>query len=127
MQREKFGACADGNAAYIYTIRNSEGMTTMISDFGGAIINLYVKDKNGEFRDVVLGFDTLAEYEANPPYFGTLIGRCANRIKGGKLCLNEKEYQLDTNDDANHLHGGFYGFHKRLWNAEQISESMLLY
>lgn len=125
MQKEKFGVCSDGKNAYIYTINNSVGMIVKVSNFGGAIISLYVKDKNGELRDVVLGFDTLAEYEANPPYFGTLIGRCANRIKDGKFCLNEKEYQLDVNNEANHLHGGFSGFHKRLWNAEQTSESSI--
>lgn len=125
MKREKFGVCTDRRVAYLYTISNSSGMTAKISDFGGVMVSLFVKDKTGNYRDVVMGYDTLAEYENNPAYVGALIGRCASRIKDGKFNLDGKDYQLDKNDNTNHLHGGFEGFNKKLWNAEQISASCL--
>ncbi len=125
VNKEKFGVCKDGKSAYLYTIKNEAGMSAKICDFGGIIVNLFVKDKLGQKKDVVLGFDSLAEYEANPPYFGAAIGRCANRINDGRFSLDGKEYQLDCNEGENHLHGGKQGFDKKLWNAEQTSPDSL--
>ncbi len=125
MSKEVFGVCQDGRTASLYTLSNSKGMTAKITDFGGAIVSLFVPDKNGVMTDVVLGFDTLAEYEANPPYLGALIGRCGNRIVGGTFTLDGTTYQLDLNDGPNHLHGGFKGFDKKLWNGEQTAPNSL--
>ena len=126
MQKELFGVCADGRKADLYTISNSSGMTARISDFGGAVVNLYVKDRDGNERDVVLGYDNLAGYEKNACYFGMLIGRSGNRIGGGRFSIDGVEYQLDNNERANHLHGGFAGFDKKLWHAEQTENSLKL-
>ena len=126
MKKEFFGVCADGRKASIYTIGNSSGLTARISDFGGVVVNLFVRDKDGNERDVVLGYDTLAEYEKNPCYFGALIGRCGNRIGRGRFSIDGTEYQLDNNERVNHLHGGFQGFDKKLWHAEQTENSLKL-
>ena len=114
----------DGQRIFIPYIMKWD-LSAKISDFGAVIVNLFVKDKTGVLRDIVMGYDTLAEYEANPTYFGATIGRCANRIKGGTFIIDKVEYKLDCNDGANHLHGGFEGFDKKLWNAEQITENSL--
>jgi aldose 1-epimerase len=74
----------------------------------------------------VLGFETLDDYVTNPRYFGALIGRHANRIALGKFSLNGVEYQLEQNNGVNHLHGGFKGFDKRVWNARRDSTGLQL-
>ena len=127
MDEKEFGKLKDGRAAYLYTLRNGNGLEAQITDFGGIVTKLIVPDKNGQPVDIVLGFDTLAEYEVNPPYFGAIIGRCANRIGSGRFTLDGKTYQLDCNEGgSNHLHGGIEGFNKKLWKAEQPSEDSLL-
>lgn len=126
MKKEFFGVCADGREASLYTIGNSAGMTARISDFGGVVVNLFVKGKDGSMRDVVLGYDNLADYEKNPCYFGALIGRCGNRIGGARFSIDGVEYVLENNERANQLHGGFQGFDKRLWHAEQTENSLKL-
>ncbi len=125
MKKQAFGVCQDGRTASLYTLTNNNGMTAKITDFGCAVISLLVPDKNGNMTDVVLGYDTLAEYEVNPPFLGVAIGRCGNRIVGGTFALDGVSYQLDLNDGANHLHGGYKGFDKKLWNGVQTAESSL--
>ena len=101
----------------IYTLRNSHGCEARITNYGGIVVSLTVPDKNGKLDDVVLGFDTNPEYEANSPYFGALIGRYGNRIAKGKFMLDGKEYSLPINDPPNSLHGGKIGFDKHVWQA----------
>lgn len=125
MKKEVFGVCKDGRTASLYTIANKSGMTAKISDFGGVIVSLFVPDKGGVMTDVVLGFDTLAEYEVNPPFLGAAIGRCGNRIVHGTFALDGVTYRLACNDGVNHLHGGPEGFDKKLWNAVQTAENSL--
>lgn len=125
MNTEEFGVCKDGRMAYLYTICNNNGMSAKITDYGATIVSLYVKDKEGELRDVVLGYDTLAEYENGAAYFGAAIGRCANRIRHGLFSLEGETVQLNCNDGENHLHGGFAGFDKKVWSAEQTDENSL--
>ncbi|HEX6717655.1 MAG TPA: aldose epimerase family protein [Pyrinomonadaceae bacterium] len=109
-----------------YTLANDLGFEASINTYGGTITSLKAPDRHGIFGDIVLGFDTLDEYVRNPRYFGALIGRHANRIAGGKFLLNGVEYQLTKSDGANHLHGGFKGFDKRVWSARQDDNTLHL-
>ena len=113
-----FGTTA-GAEVYLYTLTNDLGYKVSITTYGGAITSLWAPDRDGNFGDIVLGFETLDEYVSNPRYFGPLIGRHANRIAQGRFTLNGVEYQLPRNNNANHLHGGFKGFDKRVWNATE--------
>ena len=113
-----FGTTA-GAEVYLYTLTNDRGLSVSIITYGGAITSLKVPDRNGKLGDIVLGFEKLDEYVSNPRYFGALIGRHANRIAGGRFSLNGVEYQLPQNNGANHLHGGFNGFDKRVWSARE--------
>ena len=94
--------------------------------YGGAITSLKTPDRDGRFGDIVLGFETLEEYVHNPRYFGALIGRHANRIARGRFSLNGIEYQLPCNNGANHLHGGFRGFDKRVWTVREDDNALHL-
>lgn len=109
---------------YLYTLEN-EHLRVEISNYGGIIRSLFVKDFN---LDVVLGFHDLADYIADKNYIGALIGRHANRIANGKFILNTKEYRLNINNGPHHLHGGVTGFDKRVFDVvEETSDSLTLH
>ncbi|HKW30710.1 MAG TPA: aldose epimerase family protein, partial [Verrucomicrobiae bacterium] len=117
-----FGKMPDGTPVEIYTLRNRKGMEARIMTYGGIVQSLKVPDKNGDFGDVVFGFDTLDGYlspayvKANP-FFGALIGRYGNRIANGRFSLDGQDYTVSTNDGPNCLHGGAEGFDKRVWKV----------
>lgn len=113
-----FGTTPDGQNATLYTLRNANGMEVRATDYGGIIVSLRVADREGQFEDVVLGYDSLASYIEETPYFGAIIGRYGNRIANGRFTLDGQTYTLATNNGPNHLHGGLKGFDKVLWNAE---------
>ena len=115
--KKNFGS-TEGQEVSLYTLTNERGFAVTITNYGGAVVSLKAPDRNGRFGNVVLGFETLDEYVRNPRYFGGLIGRHANRIDHGKFSLNGTEYQLTQNNGVNHLHGGFRGFDKRIWEAK---------
>lgn len=120
--RFAFGTLPDGRAVDGFTLRNARGMEVRVAGYGGAILSVKVPDRQGRPGDVVLGFDRLDQYVADRAYFGALIGRYANRIRGGRFRLDGREYALPVNDGANHLHGGPGGFHKVAWDAEPFDD-----
>lgn len=111
---------------FIYTLTNPLGFEVSVTNYGGAVTSLKTPDRDGNFGEIVLGFESLDDYVHNPRYFGALIGRHANRIGGGKFSLNGSNYQLPQNNGANHLHGGFKGFDKRVWNVREGEKSLHL-
>ena len=116
---------ADGKAVTLYTLKNSKGAEAQICNYGGIVTSLKVADKNGNFSDVVLGYDNLEGYIKATPYFGCLVGRYGNRIAGGKFNLNGKEYTLAQNNDKNSLHGGLKGFDKVVWDVAKVTDNSL--
>lgn len=117
-KQEVFGTTPGGSTIDRYTLVNANGLSAAIITYGGTLTSLRVPDRSGVLSDVVLGFDTLAPYLAEHPYFGSLIGRYGNRIGGGRFGLNGAAYTLARNDGPNHLHGGPGGFHRRIWKAQ---------
>ena len=121
ISEEAYGS-TDGGDVTEYTLENENGMRVSIINYGGIITSIYAPDKNGELGDVVIGFDSLAGYEGDNPYFGALIGRYGNRIAKGQFTIDGETYRLPTNDGPNSLHGGDTGFNHVLWNAEPVEE-----
>ena len=117
-----FGTTKDGREVKEYTVENANGMSFSAIEFGAVIRRIFVKDKNGELADVVLGFDSVQDYENDDTYLGAVVGRYANRIGNATFTLNGVEYQLDKNDNNNHLHGGYNGYEKRVWTSENFTE-----
>ena len=115
---QPFGSPPDGRDVDLYTLTNDNGMQASITTYGGIVTSLSAPDRNGQYADVVLGFDDLDGYLAGHPYFGAIIGRYGNRIAGGTFTLDGQSYELAQNNDGNHLHGGIAGFDKALWVAE---------
>jgi aldose 1-epimerase len=126
IKQEQFGSLDNGSDAAIFTLKNTNGLIAKITNYGGIITELHVPDKNGKNADIVLGYDTLAEYRAASPYFGALVGRYANRIANAEFQLDGKKYSLEKNNGVNHLHGGKIGFDKVIWNAETLGEKLTL-
>lgn len=112
-----FGDMPDGRPVTIFTLKNSRGAEARISEYGGILVSLKMPDRNGQFGDVVLGYDNLSDYLKSSPFFGALIGRYGNRIAKGKFTLDGVEYTLPTNNPPNSLHGGDKGFDKVLWHG----------
>jgi aldose 1-epimerase len=115
-----FGTATDGTPVRIYTLTNSKGMVAKVTEYGAMLTELWVPDRDGKLADVVLGFDSLEQYLNGPSFFGSTVGRVANRIAKGRFTLNGKEYVLATNRPPNHLHGGFKGFDKRIWKSRPL-------
>ena len=116
-----FGETTDGTAVSLYTLSNNKGAEVGICNYGGLVIFLKVPDRQGRLGDVVLGYDALADYLKDSPYFGALIGRYGNRIAKGKFTLDGKEYTLAVNNGPNALHGGRKGFDKVVWETRLLA------
>jgi len=121
ISQKPFGQTKDGTPVTLFTLRNIRGAEARISNYGGLLISLKVPDRNGKLGDVVLGYDTLAEYLKESPYFGALVGRYGNRIAKGKFTLDGKEYTLAVNNGPNALHGGLKGFDKVVWTPTLVA------
>ena len=117
--QSKFQTEVDGKKTDLFTLRNKNNMEVCITNFGGRIVSVMVPDKDGQMRDVVLGFDSIQDYISKPSDFGASIGRYANRINQGKFTLDGVEYQLPRNNYGHCLHGGPQGFQYRVFDAVQ--------
>jgi aldose 1-epimerase len=120
-KRVDFGTLQDGSRVEAAELSNSAGMSVRIIALGAAIQSLTVPDRNGTREDVVLGYDSPRDYLAKRQYFGATVGRYANRIARGKFTLDGHEYQLETNDGPNHLHGGLHGLDTVLWTIDKVT------
>lgn len=124
--QEKIVAEYDSKEIKFFQLENSHGLKVLLMNYGATLISLFVPDRQGNLADITLGFDSFEEYLGKNPYFGSTIGRYANRIGQAKFVLDGREYQLAKNDGENHLHGGIKGFDKVVWEAEPIRNSHLL-
>jgi aldose 1-epimerase len=118
LTRRPFGVLPDGTSVDIISISQSGGLAIDVLTYGAIIAALRVPGANGRAANVVLGFDRLNSYVDKSPYFGAVIGRYANRIAGGRFEIDGRVYHVSPNEPPNHLHGGFKGFDKRVWEAE---------
>lgn len=118
--KEFFGKTADGIDVNSFKLSNENGMTVTVIEYGASVTGITVPDRNGESVDVVLGYDTVAEYETNDFFFGCIVGPNANRIENAKYEIDGKEYSILVNDNDNNLHSGPKGFDKVVWKGEEL-------
>ncbi len=119
MIKRLFGKTADGKDVYSYVLYNGKIALTVLS------LGATVQSVKYDGRDIVLGYDTVAEYEKNDGYLGAVIGRYANRISGASFKIGKKKYNLSANEGQNSLHGGNFGFDKVLWQEDESSENSI--
>lgn len=120
-----FGETPDHQTVSLYRMENANGASMTISDYGCRIVSVMVPDKNGELRNVVLGYSSLEGYLTDTAFLGAIVGRHANRIGDGKFSLNGVDYTLATNNGPNHLHGGPTGFATRVWDAKIADDKLV--
>lgn len=120
-----FETKVNDHSVNLYTLKNKNGMEVCITNFGGRIVSVMVPDKNGNMKDVVLGFDSIADYVNIPSDFGASIGRYANRIKDGKIVIDGDTIQLPQNNFGHCLHGGPKGWQYQVYEAKQIDDTKL--
>jgi aldose 1-epimerase len=120
IKKEPFGKTPEGEEVDLYTLTNAYGLRVKIMTYGATITDVETPDRDGKLANVTLSLDSLADYLKGHPFFGSTVGRYANRIAKGKFTLDGHEYKLATNNNANHLHGGNKGFDKAVWKAEPV-------
>ena len=118
---EKFGTLADGRPIEMVILRNANGIQMKVITYGAIIVSLDLPDSSGRVADVVLGFDDITSYVNHSPYFGSIVGRYANRIRGGVFELDGTRYHLSRNEGRNCLHGGAHGFDKAVWAIADLT------
>ncbi len=124
VSKRVFGILPDGTKVHEFRMINENGMEVSVLEYGAAIRDLIVKDRDGKKANVSLGFPNLEDYLEKSPYFGCIAGRYANRIAEGKFTLDGEVYQLATNNGPNHLHGGDKGFDKRVWVGKPLESGL---
>lgn len=122
ISKSEFGK-VNGEIVYLFSLENDNGIRTSITNYGGIMTTLFVPDKKGTIEDVILGFDNFNSYLKENPCFGVIIGRYANRIAKGTFKIDNETYKLSLNYGTNHLHGGFKGFDKVVWNTEELKNN----
>lgn len=124
----KFDTVINEKPVKLYVLKNKNGMEACFTNFGGRLVSLMVPDRDGNFRDVVLGYDNIAQYADSvnsPSDYGATIGRYANRINKGQITVAGQKYQLPTNNFGHCLHGGPSGWQYQVYDAEQVDEQTL--
>lgn len=124
MMNKKFFGKFDENDVFVYNIK-SDNIEAEVLNMGAVLHSLKVRGKGGEFVDVIGGYNTIDGYINGIYKHGAIIGRCANRISKGRLNIDGKHYQLSINCHGNHLHGGFVGYHRKMWSVENCTDDTI--
>ena len=123
---EKFGILPNGATASLYTITNGP-MKAVLTDLGATLVKLFVPDRDGNLSDVVLGFDDPRQYCKSDSFFGTVVGRNANRIGGATFPLNDKQYKMDKNEGNNNIHSGLDFYKDRIWQVLSLEKDSITF
>lgn len=126
LKKADFQTEVNGKKTDLFVLKNQQGMEVCITNFGGRIVSVMVPDKEGNMRDVVLGFDSIQDYMKYPSDFGASIGRYANRINKGQITIDGVTFQLPQNNFGHCLHGGPKGFQYQIFNVDSISTQTLI-
>jgi aldose 1-epimerase len=120
VKEQAFGVFSDGSVSHLFTVSNNDMMFS-VTDYGCLLTSIILPSSCGCRDDIALGFSSFSGYVGSRKgYFGSLVGRFANRIKNAQFTLNGKEYHLDKNEGKNYIHGGTHGYNHRLWKPEII-------
>jgi len=115
-----FGFLPDNREVLLYTLENDKGISVQLTNYGGTLFSLLVPDRNGNPADVLHGFHKWNHWIQNEPYFNCIVGRTCNRIGNASFAIDGQIFNVSDNQGGFQLHGGFEGFHKKLWNASII-------
>lgn len=125
LDKKNFETTVDGKTTDLYVLKNAAGMEVCVTNLGGRIVSIMVPDKDGNKKDVVLGFDSIQDYINVPSNYGAFIGRYGNRIGNGTFEIDGIKYDLPKNNYGHTLHGGNKGYHTVVMDAKQVSDQVL--
>ncbi len=123
--KESWGRTAAGKEVLLYTLTNANGMKVQVTSFGARLVSVWTPDRNGALGNVIVGPDTLADFESRGGYRGATVGRYCNRIGGGSFELDGQTYELTRNEGANTLHGGS-GVQNAVWESAEDGEQVVM-
>lgn len=124
-QKTSFGKLSTGQECHLFTIKTEADIEISVTDYGISLVS-FIFNASDNPKDVLLGFDNVSDYESHDFYSGCIVGRVASRVANGKFELDGKEYQLSLNNNGDtHLHGGFVGLSKVVWDCEIVSDKIL--
>lgn len=123
MEKNKFGRTASGKQAWLYTIKNQNGMEIALTDYGARLVSVKLNGRKNKRYDVVLGYDDVAMYEKDSCCFGAIIGRNANRIRNAEFSIDGKLFKLAQNEYMNNSHSGPDGYQFRFWSVKEQMEN----
>lgn len=123
IRKRHWGIC-DGRDVWLFDLEGRDGMRASVSNFGGVLQSLHVRDARGNLLDVVLGYDTLEEYRADATFFGAMIGPIADRLDRGRCELGGVEVQLPLNAGPDSMHSGPNGFHGQVYDFELLEDGV---
>ncbi len=124
--KEFFGILPTGEEASLYTISCGR-FRARVTDYGAALVQLWVPDREGNCADVVLGYDDCNGYREGDAFLGATVGRNANRLQGASFILGDTRVRLTANEEENNLHSGPNCFHRRMWKVERVSETAVTF
>lgn len=126
MNPDDFATEIDGKTVGLYTLRGGD-LTMQVTNYGARVVTLWTPDRDGKYEDVVLGYRNIDRYTANngERFLGSVVGRYANRIAGGRFALDGTEYTLPTNNNGQTLHGGLKGIDRVVWDVKSASDNKL--
>ncbi len=126
---QPFGQTLDGQTVELFTLTNTHGLSARVINYGATLISFRAPDRDGQLDEITLGFDSLEPYLAGHPFFGSTVGRYANRIDGARFAIDGVEYPLAVADETHgwHLHGGVNGFDKAVWDANIDGNTLALH
>ena len=127
LKKSDFQSVVNGDSTDLYVLTNANGVEVTLTNYGGRIVSVMVPDREGNMKDVVLGFENIDDYVNVDNNFGATIGRYGNRIANGKITVEGVEYQLPQNNFGHTLHGGPEGFDKQVFTAEQINNQTVVF
>lgn len=127
LDEKAFSKTIDGKKVSLYTLESESGLILQVTNFGLRVVSLWVKDKNGKYDDVAVGYENIDRYINNTGerFLGPVVGRYANRIAKGQFELDGKSYQLPINNNGQTLHGGLKGLDMVVWDGDSVAKNMI--
>jgi aldose 1-epimerase len=117
--KSDFEGVIDGKTTRMFTMENENGMVVTLTNYGAKIISVYAPDKNGNYADVLMGFNSLAEYQQYGASHGAVVGPFANRIANAQFTIDGETYQLPVNNGEASLHSGPDSWYRKAWDYEK--------
>jgi len=117
----------DGKKVSLYTLKAGD-LVMQVTNFGGRVVSLWAPDKDGNYDDIVLGYNNIDSYVNNTGerFLGAVVGPYANRIAGGTYTIGEETYNFPQNNNGQTLHGGLNGLDMVVWDVVSADETSIV-